>query len=614
MKNTTTNSNTQPNTAPWRYYLVIAAVVLIYLGLMARTAYIQVIEPDMLQKQGDKRSIRVTEKRVQRGSILDRNGSKLAISVPVETVWADPKIIMDNNALAMTEHWQALADVLDQDITKLTERVGTNPRKRFVYLERKISPAIANYIRQLKIPGIHLRKESKRFYPTGEISAHLLGFTNVDDKGIEGIEGMYDQLLTGKGGEKRFRKDAQGRKIEIISVEEAEQPKDVTLSIDQRIQAIAYKELKGAVQAFKATSGSVVVANIHTGEILAMTNSPSYNPNNRRNTAIHRFRNRAITDIYEPGSTMKTLTALTALEFGSAEADTIIDTSPGWMRLGGRRVSDPINRGKLSIEEILVTSSNMGTTKLALSVPKNYLLDKFFEVGFGEDTGTNLLGESMGMMHDRSRWSQFELATLSWGAGLAITPAQLARFYMAVANGGVKRKLSIIKADTELAKAEEQSSSYAMSERIFSPENSAAIVGMLETTVNEHVPLAKVDGYRVGGKTGTSIKAVAGGYGNDYVGLFAGMAPISKPEIVVVVVINEPSGDLYHGGEVAAPVFSRVMKGALRVLNIAPDAQDKKTAQASASKPSAKKATESVLVMNKEKHLNKTLDEVKDHV
>jgi len=567
-------NNNPLNTAPWRYYLVLAIVAFIYLGLMTRTAYIQIIEPDMLKKQGDLRSLRVAANTVQRGSIVDRNGAELAISVPVETVWADPKIIMDNNALSMDKHWQALADVLDQDINKLIARVVKNPRKRFIYLERKISPAMANYIKELKIPGIHLRKESKRFYPTGEISAHLIGFTNVDDKGIEGIERMYDDLLTGTGGAKRFRKDAKGRKIEIISVEEPEQAQNITLSIDQRIQAIAYKELKGAVQAFKATSGSVVVANVHTGEILAMTNSPSYNPNNRRNTAIHRFRNRAITDIYEPGSTMKPLTALTALEFGSVKANTVINTSPGWMRLGGRRVSDPINRGKLSIEDVLITSSNMGTTKLALSVPKDYLLTKFFDAGFSDDTGTNLVGESAGMMHDRSRWSKFELATLSWGAGLAITPAQLTRFYMALANGGVKRKLSIVKTDKNNTNPEDQ-------ERIFSAENTTAITNMLEAVVEEHVPKAKISGYRVGGKTGTSIKAVAGGYGNDYVALFAGMAPISNPEIVVVVVINEPSGDLYHGGEVAAPVFSRVMKGALRVLNIAPDAKKTQTASKS---------------------------------
>ncbi|MCW9082338.1 MAG: penicillin-binding transpeptidase domain-containing protein [Colwellia sp.] len=557
------NRSSQPTTTAWRYYVVLAIVALIYAGLLARSAYIQIIEPDMLKKQGDMRSLRTAANTVQRGSIVDRNGDELAISVPVETVWADPKIIMDNNALAMTEHWQALADVLGQNVNKLTTRVVRNPRKRFVYLERKISPAMANYIRELKIPGIHLRKESKRFYPAGEISAHIVGFTNVDDKGIEGVERVYDQLLTGKGGAKRFRKDAKGRKIEILSEQVAEAAQDVTLTIDQRIQAIAYKELKGAVQAFKATSGSVVVADIHTGEILAMANSPSYNPNNRTNTAIHRFRNRAITDIYEPGSTMKPLTALTALEFGSAETSSIIDTSPGWMRLGGRRVNDPINRGKLSIEDILVTSSNMGTTKLALSVPKTFLLDKFFDAGFADSTGTDLIGESSGMMHDRQRWSKFELATLSWGYGLAITPMQLARFYATLANGGVKRELSIVKREASID-----------GERVFSEKNSQAVTNMLETVVDDHVQKAKVDGYRVGGKTGTSFKAVAGGYGNDYVGLFAGVAPISDPKVVVVVVINEPSGDLYHGGEVAAPVFSRVMKGALRVLNVAPDAND----------------------------------------
>ncbi|MGL1957967.1 MAG: penicillin-binding transpeptidase domain-containing protein [Colwellia sp.] len=557
-------SNSQLTTSTWRYYVVIGIVVLIYAGLMVRSAYIQIIEPDMLKKQGDMRSLRTLANAVQRGSIVDRNGDELAISVPVETVWADPKVIMDKNALAMTEHWQALSDVLGQDINELTTRVIRNPHKRFVFLERQISPVMANYIEELKIPGIHLRKESKRFYPTGEISAHLVGFTNIDDKGIEGIERVYDKLLTGKGGEKSFRKDAKGRKIEILSVENAEQAQDITLSIDQRIQAIAYKELKGAVQAFKATSGSVVVANVQTGEILAMVNSPSYNPNNRRNTAIHRFRNRAITDVYEPGSTMKPLTALTALEYGSAETNSIIDTSPGWMRLGGRRVNDPRNLGKMSIEEILVTSSNMGTAKLALSVPKNFLLDKFFDAGFDDDTGTGLVGESAGMMHNRQRWSKFELATLSFGYGLAITPMQLTRFYVTLANGGVKRPLSILKTD-ELNEGE----------RIFSKKSSNDIVAMLEVVVDHHVQKAKVDGYRVGGKTGTSFKAIAGGYGNDYVGLFAGVAPISKPELVVVVVINEPGGDLYHGGEVAAPVFSRVMKGALRVLNIAPDAGGK---------------------------------------
>jgi cell division protein FtsI (penicillin-binding protein 3) len=552
----------KPITSTWRFYVVMAVIVLIYTALLARTAFIQVVEPEMLKKQGDMRSIRTLANTVQRGNILDRNGHELAISVPVETVWADPKIIMKNNALAMVDHWQALADVLGQDVNKITNRIVEHLSKRFVYIERQVSPAMANYIRELKIPGIYLREESKRFYPTGEISAHVVGFTDVDDKGLEGIESLYNQLLTGTDGNKKYRKDAKGRKIEIISEKKAQEPQNLTLSIDQRIQALAYRELKGAVQAFKATSGSVVVTNIHTGEILALVNSPSYNPNNRQNTAIHRFRNRAITDVYEPGSTLKPLTVLTALEFGSAKPETVINTNPGWMRLGGRRVSDLVNRGKISLEDILVYSSNMGTAQLALSVPEEFLLDKFFEAGFAQDTGTRLIGESSGMMHDRQRWSKFELATLSFGYGLAITPVQLARFYTTLASGGVKRPLTIIK-QTETDFVQEQ--------RVYSKDFSHEIISMLETAVNEHIPKAKIEGYRIGGKTGTSRKSIAGGYGNDYVGLFAGIAPVSNPELVVVVVINEPGGDLYHGGEVAAPVFSRVMKGALRVLNVAPD-------------------------------------------
>ncbi|ARD43898.1 cell division protein FtsI [Colwellia sp. PAMC 21821] len=559
-----------PNTVAWRFYVVLGAVLLIYAGLMARTAYIQVFEPDMLKKQGDNRSLRTNTKTVQRGSIVDRNGHELAISVPVETVWADPKIIFDTNALSMTKHWQALADVLGQDVNKLKVRVTKNPTKRFVYIERKVAPAMAGYIQELKIPGIYLRKESKRFYPAGEISAHIVGFTNVDDKGIEGVERVYDQLLTGEDGEKKYRKDAKGRKIEILSVKASTQPKEITLSIDQRIQALAYRELKGAVKAFKATSGSAVVTNVNTGEILALVNSPSYNPNNRAGVAIHRFRNRAITDIYEPGSSVKPLTVLTALEFGSVKKDSIIDTYPGWMRLGGSRVSDPRYLGKITLSELLVHSSNMGTTKLALSVPKDYLIDKFFDAGFSEETGTGLVGESSGMMHDRARWSKFELATLSWGHGVAITPIQLARFYTTLGNGGTKIPLTILKQDADMLAKQKH-------ERIFSAENSQNVVEMLENVVNEHYTVAKVDGYRVGGKSGTAIKAFAGGYGNDYVGLFAGVAPISDPEIAVVVVIDDPGGDLYHGGEVAAPVFSRIMKGTLRLLNVPPDANTRMT-------------------------------------
>ncbi|WP_448246920.1 peptidoglycan D,D-transpeptidase FtsI family protein [Thalassotalea agariperforans] len=552
----------KPISVAWRFYVVLGLILAVYCGLVARSAYIQVIEPDMLKQQAANRVIRNSTSLSQRGSIVDRNGRKLAVSVPVETVWADPKVVMDNNALAMVEHWRAMADVLSQDVNTLTNRIVRNPAKRFVYVERQVSPAMADYIKALKIPGIHLRKESKRFYPAGEISAHVVGFTNVDDKGIEGIERLYDEVLTGTGGAKKFIKDAKGRKVEILSEEKAQLPENIELSIDQRIQALAYKELKGAVDAFKATSGSVVVTNIHTGEILALVNSPSYNPNNLSNTAQHRLRNRAITDSYEPGSTMKPLAMLAALEFGTAQHNTVINTSPGWMRLGGRRVSDPINRGKLSLKDILVKSSNMGTTKLALSVPKEFLLDKFFDAGFGSETGSGLVGENSGVMHDRHRWSQFELATLSFGYGLTVTPIQLARLYGTLANGGVRIPLTILKTEEQV-----------QGERVFSEKETKFLLTLLEGVVADGgASKAKVDGYRVGGKTGTSRKAANGGYGNEYVGLFAGVAPISNPELSVVVVINEPGGDLYHGGDVAAPVFARVMKGALHILNIAPDA------------------------------------------
>lgn len=595
-----------PKTVAWRFYVVLTAVVLIYAGLMARTAYIQVIEPDMLKKQGDNRSVRTNTKTVQRGSIVDRNGHELAISVPVETVWADPKIIFDRNALKMKKHWQALADVLDQDVNALKVKVTKHPTKRFVYIERKVAPAMANYIRELKIPGIHLRKESKRFYPAGEISAHLVGFTNVDNEGIEGVERVYDQMLTGEDGEKKYRKDAKGRKIEIISVKESTPPENITLSIDQRIQALAYKALKGAVKAFKATSGSVVVTNVHTGEILALVNSPSYNPNNRKGVAIHRFRNRAITDIYEPGSTMKPLTVLTALEFGSVKKDSIIDTYPGWMRLGGSRVADPTYLGKITLAELLVHSSNMATTKLALSVPKEYLIDKFFDAGFSEDTGTGLVGESSGMMHDRQRWSEFELATLSWGHGVAITPIQLARFYSTLGNGGIKTPLTILKQQPE-------SINSAMNERVFSQAHSRNVTEMLEHVIDEHYTVAKVDGYRVGGKSGTAVKAFAGGYGNDYVGLFAGVAPISDPVLAVAVVIDDPGGDLYHGGEVAAPVFARVMKGALRLLNVPPDANTKLTSYNTKSIKKNKRTAEIKPTVQKKQTIAKVAKE-RDHV
>ena len=554
-------SNTQPTMRQWRFGVVIGTVCLVFSGLVARAAFIQVIEPDLLIKRGDNRTLRTRNMPVHRGLILDRNGEELAVSVPVRAVWADPKIIHENQSLSDKRRWKALAEVLGQDVKKLQGRLQ-DPKRRFVYIERQVSPAMARYVEQLDIPGVYLRNESRRYYPAGEVSAHLVGFTNVDDKGIEGIERLYDDWLTGTPGSRKIRRDAKGRQVEILDEKQGEEPQNIQLTIDQRIQALTYKELKKAVRYFKATSGSAVVVDVKSGEILALVNSPSFNPNNRKGATPHRIRNRAITDAYEPGSTMKPMAVLSALEFGSVNIDEEIDTAPGYMRLGGRVVQDSRNYGTLDLTGIIRKSSNMGTSKLALSVPKEFLIDMYYNMGLIGDSGTNLIGESNGLFRARRRWSDFELATLSFGYSIAVTPVQLARMYSTIANGGINRPLSVIKQNTQ-----------AEGERVLSRKNALAVMGMMEHVVLEGgtAPKARVPGYRVAGKTGTSKKAVAGGYGNEYVNTFAGIAPVTDPRLAVVVLINEPGGDLYYGGDTAAPVFAEVMSGSLQLLNVAPD-------------------------------------------
>lgn len=557
-----TKANMVPSLVQWRFFVVLAAVLLVFAGLLFRAAYIQVIEPDLLIKQGDSRTLRFRHTPTHRGLITDRHGEQLAVSVPVRAIYADPLIINQKNALADKRRWRALAEVLGQDPQKLMAKVS-DPQRRFVYIQRQVSPAMANYVEQLKIPGVRLRNESRRYYPTGEVSAQLIGFTDVDDNGLEGIERMYNHWLTGTPGKRKIRRDGKGRQVEILAEEQAEVGHNIQLTIDQRIQALAYRELKRAVQYYKATSASAVVADVHSGEILALVNSPSFNPNNRQGVSPHRIRNRAITDAFEPGSALKPLAVLAALEFGAAQADTVVDTSPGWMRLGGSLVQDVRNYGPLSLRQIIKKSSNMGTSKLALSVPKNFLLDLYHEMGLTSDSGSNLLGESSGIFHQRNRWSNFELATLSFGYGISVTSLQLTRMYSTLANGGIKQPLTIVKTDHDIER-----------ERVLSADNAKAIVTMMESVVAEEGGSgrkARVPGYRIAGKTGTSRKAVAGGYGEEYVNIFSGIAPVSDPKLVVVVLINEPHGDLYHAGDTAAPVFGRIMSATLQLLNVPPD-------------------------------------------
>jgi cell division protein FtsI (penicillin-binding protein 3) len=553
--------NVSPMLVQWRFRVVVAVILTVFVGLTVRAAYIQVIAPDVLIKQGDSRTLRTRSTAVHRGLITDRNGQQLAVSVPVQAIWADPSVIEKSNALQDTRRWRALAEVLGQKEKTLKKRVS-NADKHFVYIQRQVSPAMANFVKELKIPGIYLRNESRRYYPSGEVSAHLLGFTNVDDDGIEGIEKLYDDWLTGTPGSRKVRLDGKRREVEILKVEDGEEPNDLQLTIDQRLQAIAYKELKTAVRYYKAASGSAIIADVNTGEVLAMVNSPSFNPNNLKNTSAHRIRNRAVTDAFEPGSSVKPLAVLSALEFGAVEVDTIVDTSPGWMRLGGSIVDDPRNYGELDLTSIIRKSSNMGTSKLALAVPKQFLLDLYYDMGLMSDSGSNLMGESSGIFHERNRWSDFELSTLSFGYGLSVTAMQLTRMYTIIGSGGIKRPLSVIKSGEQIPQ-----------ERVLSEVNARAILTMMESVVQEDGSgkKAKVSGYRIAGKTGTSRKAVAGGYGEEYVNIFAGIAPVSNPQLAIVVLINEPRGELYHAGDTAAPVFSKIMSGALQLLNVPPD-------------------------------------------
>jgi cell division protein FtsI (penicillin-binding protein 3) len=582
-KNKSRTSQAKVNSAPsllhWRFVVVVTAILLVFIGLGVRAAYIQVVSPDLLIQQGDNRTMRTRVNPLHRGLIVDRNGQQLAVSVPVRAIWADPKAIAQSiqdteekakedpsfnlqaNQNENIKRWQALAEVLGQNLDELKEKVG-DPERRFVYLQRQVSPAMAEYVEELKIAGIYLRDESRRYYPSGEVSAHVVGFTNVDDTGIEGVEKLYNKWLAGTQGSRKIRRDGKGRMVELIESEEGKKPQNIQLTIDQRIQALAYKELKQAVQYYKATSGSAVVVAVNTGEILALVNSPSYNPNNRSGVSAHRIRNRAVTDAYEPGSSVKPLAVLSALEFGTAKADSLIDTSPGWMHLGGNIVRDPRNYGEIDLTQIIRKSSNMGISKLALSVPKEFLLDMYYNVGLMSDSGANLLGESSGIFNNRHRWSDFELSTLSFGYGISVTALQLAKMYSILGDGGIKRPLSIVKPDKPVE-----------SERVISAHSTKQVLHMMESVLKEggSAEKASVPGYRVAGKTGTSRKANANGYGDEYVNIFAGVAPVSDPQLAVVILINEPKGELYYAGLTAAPVFAKIMAASLQILNVPPD-------------------------------------------
>lgn len=559
----------------------ISALSLIFMGLIAlvtQAAYVQIVNADSLMDEADKRSLRTQEIQFVRGSILDRNGQLLSVSVPMYSVVADPKFIFDENSLKDKERWQKLAEALGISYGNLVKRVEKDPKSRFVYLSRQISPTLAQYVKDLKITGIVLKSEARRFYPRVEETAHLIGYTNIDGSGIEGIEKSFDSMLVGKSGSLTYRKDKFGNIVENISDVKKYDAQDVTLSIDEKLQSMVYREIKKAVAENKAESGTAVLVDVRTGEVLAMANAPSYNPNNRAGVKSELTRNRAITDTFEPGSTVKPFVVLTALQRGAVRRDEIINTGP--LILNGHEVKDVAPRDRLSLDGILENSSNRGVSRLALRMPPNALMETYQSAGLGKPTDLGLIGEQSGLLNaHRARWSDIERANVAYGYGLNATPLQIARAYVTLGSFGIYRPLSITKVDPPV-----------VGNRVFSEKITREVVNMMEKVAIKN-GRAMVEGYRVGIKTGTAKKLENGRYVDKYVAYTAGIAPITDPRYALVVLINDPKAGQYYGGAVSAPVFSNIMSYALRTNNVAPDGveQDKtarRTVRLSDKKPS----------------------------
>ncbi|PSV53069.1 penicillin-binding transpeptidase domain-containing protein [Photobacterium sp. GB-1] len=551
----------------WRFTVVCIFILLGFFGLIARAAYIQVLEPGRLIQEGDARSLRTKLMPSARGIISDRNGEQLAVSVPVQAVFANPAEIFKHGGLSDVERWHALADVLDLDRTWLLHELETKKNRRFIYLARQVSPAMANYVHKLKLPGIGLKDESRRFYPSGEVSAHLLGFTGIDGHGLDGVEKTYDGWLTGEPGRRTVRKDRYGRVVENISQQKRQPGKPLQLSIDQRIQAVAYRAAKEGVMDIPATSVSIAISDVRTGEILAMVNAPSFNPNNRNDRQPYKMRNRVITDTFEPGSTVKPFVVYTAMKHGIANEHTLIAIPQSkHFRVGSKVITDVSRVEPLAtVQRILQKSSNIGVTKLSLAMPVDYILDTYRKVGFDEPSGINLIGETTGHFPNRYRWSDIERATLAYGYGLSLTPIQLLHAYTTLGAYGIKRPLSILKTERVVP-----------GEQVLDPAIVKKVLLMIESVTDKKGGgggwRAAVPGYRVGVKTGTAKKAIAGGYGDDYFSYTVGIAPISKPRLAIVVMVNEPKGKVFYGGAVAAPILSKVLGSALQILNVPPDA------------------------------------------
>jgi cell division protein FtsI (penicillin-binding protein 3) len=543
----------------WRLWVVGFLLVLVSGGILFKMVSLYTSEQAFLQKQGDARSLRTRLTPAHRGLITDRNGEPLAVSAPVATIWADPKETdLQNPNLTL------MARMLDLAPQELMGDLKSDPDRRFLYIKRQVTPEVAEHVDQLNIRGIHVDQSFKRFYPAAEVTTHLVGFTNVDGEGQEGLELAFNEVLRGEPGRSLVLQDRKGRTVKHLqNMQKAMPGEDLALSIDLRLQYLAYRELKDAVQTHKADSASAVILDAHTGEVLAMVNQPSYNPNDRSKLTTDALRNRAMTDTFEPGSTMKPITVAAALMSGQYQVEDVVDTSPGYIRVRGASIRDHRNYGELDITGIITKSSNVGVVKLSRSMEYDSVRNLMANLGLGRPSSTGFPGERTGVLPYLSERQEVEQATLSYGYGLSVTPLQLAQSYIPFANGGRLLPVSLYK----------QSES-PVGERVMPKEVADSVLQMMETVISPQGTARKaaVTGYRVGGKTGTAHKAVAGGYDDDaYISVFAGIAPISNPRIIMAVMVDNPKGQEYYGGEVAAPVFSRVMGGVLRLMNVPPD-------------------------------------------
>jgi cell division protein FtsI (penicillin-binding protein 3) len=542
----------------WRATALFVLLLCGLAGLLGRGVYLQGIHNEFLQEKGNARYSRVIEVSAHRGMITDRNGEPLAVSTPVESVWASPADVeIDSKQL------RQLAQILGMGTEQLKSRLSEESRD-FVYLKRQLPPDQAAQVTSLNLPGISLQREYRRYYPAGEEAAQMLGFTGQDDNGQEGLELALQERLAGKPGSQRVIKDRRGHIVEDAGNLNAPKPGgDVALSMDRKVQYLAYRELENAVKLHHAKAGAVVVLDARSGEVLALANYPGYNPNNRGKVSAQAMRNRAIADLFEPGSTMKPFTVATAIEHGKVRPDTLINTEHGVLTVGNKKIHDSHPDTMLTVSQVIQKSSNVGAAKMALSLEAQTLWQSLSDSGFGAPTGSNFPGEASGKLRNPKTWRPIEQATMSYGHGISVNLLQLARAYTIFANEGELKPISLLKLDTP-----------TVGRKVFSNSTARALRDMLELVVlpGGTAPLAQVAGYRVAGKTGTAHKLENGRYINRYVASFVGFAPASNPRLIVAVMIDEPSNGQYYGGLVAAPAFSKVTGAALQALNVPNDA------------------------------------------